>query len=62
MVEVGTRVFMGGLMKQMRFEKIVVSKKTYQSKSVSQSRGKRLRNQKHDMLMVEVVTRVFMGD
>ena len=41
-------------------EEIVGSTKTSKSKSVSQSKGKCLRNKKHDTLMVEVVTRVFM--
>ena len=43
MVEVGTRVFMGGLKETMGFEKKYVgSKKTHKSKSISQSKGKRL--------------------
>ena len=61
MVEVGNRVFIGKFMQQMRFEKTnVSSQKTYKSKSVSQSKGKRLRNPKHDTFMVEVGNRVFI--
>ena len=39
---------------------IVVSKKTYTSKYVSQRKGKRRWHRKHDTLMVEVAIRLFM--
>ena len=37
----------------VNLRKIVVSKKTYKSKSVSQRKGKRLQNPKHDTMRVE---------
>ena len=43
-------------MDNMRFEKNVDSTKRHKSKSISQSRGKRLRHQKHDPLMVALKT------
>ena len=62
MAEVVTRVFMTRLLANMRFErKKEGSEKTYKSKSLSQSRGKRERNPKHDTFMVEVGNRVFIG-
>ena len=62
--EVGNRLCIGISWKHVWnneiWEQHVGSKKTYKSKSVSQSRGKRLWNQNHDTLMVEVGNRMFI--